>query len=190
MSLDKEYIKFNVSNDSDFIHFESFFIRLSLDKELSNQKAMDEPDSKFEIDYDEYDKILPQYVKEYFLESLENKKWDIEGLLYMIILNLEIGSLSLEKKEKTKGQLKFESYSYPYGGTNSLIYLIRSFNLIPFEVNDVIDTDQIEWKTRFVYLLNGKEEYANNIEDNHEVFNQRPARSNLLTSIFNLFKTK
>jgi len=62
--------------------------------------------------------------------------WHFYSLILLLETNYEIEYLSCEMKERDRGRIEFDPYSYPYGGISGLITFIKSFDCHPAKTND------------------------------------------------------
>ena len=62
--------------------------------------------------------------------------WHFYSLIQLLVTDYEIEYVSCEMKERDRGRIEFDAYSYPYGGITGLITFIKSFDCYPAKTDD------------------------------------------------------
>ena len=140
------YIEFDILNDDKFYDLKRTF---ELFKQAKNNG---EPkNDKFWLHN------FPPYALEkfYFLDtdlkpSFKTAErgeftWHFYSLIEKLEINYEIEYVSCEKKERDRGRMEYEPYSYPYGGITGLVTFIRSFDCYPVKIDDGTSVYQIDF---------------------------------------------
>jgi hypothetical protein len=108
--------------------------------------------------------LVPENVLDFFTEEDRVGGWKIQNLIQFLIDDLDVSYLTVFEKDHNIGRLEFESNGYPYGGPDSLIILLRSFGLMPFEVDEGADIYRIRWTSDYEFTFQSI---------NHQQLNQK-----------------
>jgi hypothetical protein len=65
--------------------------------------------------------------------------------------SLDVTYIDILLTENNSAKLEFEANGYPYGGPDSLITLIKSFDCLPTKVDDGGGLYEIKWKSKIKY---------------------------------------
>ena len=114
-----EYLIFNIDNENKFKDFKKIYYQI---KDFRERGVA--------VDKAYWLKNIPDYCKEYYIESKKNKGWDLISVIEYLQVDLEIGFLELETESSIIGKLNYEAFSYPYGGVLSIISFLKSLFFI------------------------------------------------------------
>lgn len=156
-----EYIKFDIINEENFQDFLKIYEHISQAKldYYSGSTTYSNYTHNFWLD------VFPKYVIEKYDFNKENIKpqfetfpsednnWPFYRIIEFLIEEFDAFLLECTQTSIKKGKLQFEPNGYPYGGTNALIILLKSFDFLPNEVDEGADIYNIRWVSNMEYKL-------------------------------------
>lgn len=156
MNVQNCYIEFDFSEELYFNDLKSVFEKLKMSGYNSIQR-----DDQYWLD------SFPEYAvtKHFFLDSdlkpdyktaeQSDNNWHFYSLIELLHINYEIEYIDIRLISSNKGLLEYDPYSYPYGGVDGLITLVKSFNCIPKTTDDGTGRYHIHFDDNGAYTLIG-----------------------------------
>lgn len=170
------FIEFDFSEDKNFNDLLSVFEKF---KEAKNNKQPQE--DEFWLN------SFPDYALQYYNYSETDIKlntneedftWNFDALIELLQTNIEAEYRECFKINITKGRLEYYPWSYPYGGIDGLLTLVRAFNCKPTLFDDGTGVYTIELFDNGDYRST---DVTNMVTD-------PPSKAGLLTKLFKIFK--
>lgn len=148
------YIKFDFSEDVNFNDLKSVFEKLK----TSRNNAIQRDDQYWLNSFPEYAvtkyTFLDSDIKpDYKTAEPSDNNWHFYSLIELLYVHYEIESIDIRLLSSNTGVLEYDPYSYPYGGVDGLITLVKSFNCIPQITDDGTGLYQIHFDPSGAYNL-------------------------------------